>query len=809
MRSMSFATWGFSGRARVWLAVMGLGLLAASLVAAQSVSQQREAAILKARAGQMAEAQAALRALLAAGAEDGFVAMDLAALLQQDGKAAEAVAVFEKAAPADPPDYALLAVTRAYRDLQRFDDAARLARQGLQRFPGQSDWVLLLSLVLSDAGRSAEAIEIVRGPAARGAPPIERLLAEGYAWRRGGDPYKAMEAYREAIRLAPDNVRVRAEAAAVMQGMGAPFVAETIAGRLTPSIAADQAAVMVRWGASTQPSDPARRFEGTDAALARLDALLASLPAEEKTLRRRVRLDRLVALRDRVRMQELVDDAKALAADEPLPPYAEQAYADALLHLRRPEEARDAYRRVLAKHPKELSARYGVFYASAEIEDFTTAYATIDAIVAEQPIWRQFPGDATRHQNNERVDAEVMAAQARFYANDLAEAWARIDKLSAAAPAHVGARFTLYQVASARGWKQRATEEGEIAASLEPDSVTAKMAAIEIAIANYRFAEAQRLIAPLLALYPENLAVQRLARDLDAKRRWLLEVEVKPGNSTGGGDDSSGRTVTSEARLYSPPIADNWRLTALADYSNAHPVEGFVERSRAGIGLDWRVPGLAGSLYATNSWGTFPKAGGGATLAWAVTDEIEIGVGAAWFSTDTPLRALFYGITADTYSAHAVYRWHESRRLAAVFAYQPFTDGNRRLTGGLSFEERLLSLPGFVLTGRVGAYASSNSLVDAPYYNPVRDLSLTGGFLAEHTLWRRYDNSLVHALSVDAGLYSEQGYRDDWLGTVNYEHRWRFDPLTEFRYGAVLRRRVYDGDVENSLTLFVGLRQRI
>ena len=32
---------------------------------------------------------------------------------------------------------------------------------------------------------------------------------------------------------------------------------------------------MVRWGAQVRPPDPARRFDGTDAALARLDALLA------------------------------------------------------------------------------------------------------------------------------------------------------------------------------------------------------------------------------------------------------------------------------------------------------------------------------------------------------------------------------------------------------------------------------------------------------------------------------------------------------------------------------------------------------
>jgi biofilm PGA synthesis protein PgaA len=151
----------------------------------------------------MAEAQAALRAMLTAGTDDGLVAMDLATLLQQDGKSAEAVAVFEKAARPDPPDYALLAATRAYRDLRRYDDAARVARQGMQRFPNDTVWPLILSLVLSDDGKASEALTILRQPAAQRAPPVERLLAEAYAWRRAGDPFKAMRVYSEAIKAAP------------------------------------------------------------------------------------------------------------------------------------------------------------------------------------------------------------------------------------------------------------------------------------------------------------------------------------------------------------------------------------------------------------------------------------------------------------------------------------------------------------------------------------------------------------------------------------------------------------------------------
>lgn len=795
----------------VWGAVLIAALLGAPQGWAQTATEQREAAVLKARAGHMAEAQADLRAMLAKGTDDGLVAMDLVTLLQQDGKAAEAVEVFEKAARPDPPDYALLAATRANRDLRRYGDAARLARQGLQRFPGESVWPLLLSLVLSDDGKSAEALAVLRLPAAQAAPPVERLMAEAYAWRRAGDPFRAMRLYAEAARLAPDNREARQEAASVLQGMGAPYGAATIAGT-TPSIAADQAAAMVRWGGRVRSTDPAHRFDGTDAALARLDTLLATLPPPpaEAGMRRRLRLDRLVALRDRVRMAEVTAEGEALRAEGPLPQYAEEAYADALLYMHRPGEARAAYERVLAASPKDVAARYGRFYASVELEDFTTAYAAIDSLVADEPIWRGYKDDPTRYNNPDRTYAEVTAAQARFYGNQLGEAWARITRIADAAPANATARMAVYQIANARGWPQRARAEGEIAAGLAPNDVGSKMALIEVAMAGYRFAEAKRLMDELLALYPENQAVQRLARELDAKRRWLFDAEVKPSNSDGGGANASGQAMEAHARLSSPPIADNWRLFLLGDYADAHPPEGFIQRTRAGAGLEWRIPDFSATAYPTQSWGTWSGAGGGATADWLVSDQLHLAFLGELYAWETPLRALFYGITANEVSAKATWRWDESRSVAASLAYLPFSDGNQRFSGGVTFREKLVNLPGFDVTGMAEAYSSTNSRgAAAPYYNPTRDLSLTGGLLAEHTLWRRYDSSLVQALTVDAGLYSEYGFSDNWIGTVNYEHRWRFDPLTEFRYGIHLSRRVYDGAVENTLMFIVGLTQRI
>ena len=190
---------------------------------------------------------------------------------------------------------------------------------------------------------------------------------------------------------------------------------------------------------------------------------------------------------------------------------------------------------MLAESPKDVQARYGQFYAAVELEDFTTAYAAIDALVDDEPVWRYFKGDPSRHDNPDRASAQIAAARARLYGNQLGDAWARITRISDAAPANGNARIAVYQIANARGWPQRAEAEAEIAASLAPRDLGSRVALVEVAMASYRFAEAQTMLAELQAIYPGDATVQRLLRDLDAKRRWVLEIEALPSNSDGGG----------------------------------------------------------------------------------------------------------------------------------------------------------------------------------------------------------------------------------------------------------------------------------
>ncbi len=792
--------------------VLALAFLIVATASAPAESP-REAAILMARAGHPEEAIERLRALLASGSTDPIVPLDLAVLLQQNGNPADAVEVYEHAHPAQPPEYVLLSVARAYRDLKRFDRAATLARTGMQRFPNETVWPILLALILADQGEVEQAIAILDTPAARRAPEIERLLARAYAERRGGRTFDALRDYSAVALRDPGNAEARSGAAGVLREIRAPWAAARYAPEPPPlPLAADMAAAEIRWGTKDVPYDPRHRFDGTDRALADLDRLIAqSEAAGDKATTIRLRLDRIVALRDRVRMVEAVSEAEALRrAGQELPPYVREALADALLYLRQPEAARDEYDAVVNADPDDRDARVGRIYASVEMEDFATAYAQADELVKSQPVWRHYSEDPTRYANDDFVDATLLAAAVRLFGDQPDEAWQRIAPERDAAPSNTFIRLSAASVMSARMWPREAEQESQIALSLAPSLLGARIAVAEALLSRHQIAEASQQIAALAKLYPENRAVQSLQTELAVQTGWLLEAEFRPSNERGGGTfGSSGNELGADFRIYSPLIDDVWRVFAGYSFANAHPSEGYVDLQRMAAGAQLTLPDLTASAAVTENLGTLPRTGFAGTVDWSPTDHLSLGFAGQHISDETPLRALLYGITADSVSTRLTYTWDEAHSASASAGWMPFTDGNQRAILDARYTQKVIAIPHFGLSVGGELYTSTNSLANAPYYNPSADGSATINLLAEHTIWRRYDRSLVQAVTLDGGWYGERDFKGGPIGTSSYEHRWQFGPRTELVYGVSIGERIYDGDGALVLGAFITLRQRI
>lgn len=795
----------------VMQAIATLTFLVAPATGAQAESP-REAAVLLARRGHLDQAIERLRALLASGTADPIVPLDLAVLLQQAGMSADAVEVYRRARPSQPPSYALLAVTRAYRDLKQFDKAAELARSGNQRFPAETVWPILLALILADAGKASEALAMLETPTARRAPPVERQLASAYVMRRSGRPFDALRDYEAVLLHDPTNAEARAGAIDVLRDIRAPWAAAQISKEPLPlPLASDMAAAEVRWGTADVPYDPRHRFDATDRALRSLNRLIAQAEAEHDTsLDVRLRFDRIVALRDRVRMADVVAEADELRnSGQELPTYANEALADALLYLRRPEAARSEYDRVLQADPGNRDARIGRVYASVEMEDFGAAYAQADELLKSQSPWRQYEGDPTRYANDDFVEDELLAAAVRLYGDQPAEAWERIAPERDGAPGNSSIRLGAASAMDGRSWPRAAELESQIALSLTPSLPAAQIAVAEATLGRNRIAEAREQIAELVELYPENLSVQKLQRELAAQTGWELDAEFRPSNERGGGTFGNGNELTASSQIYSPLINNTWRLFTGYNYANAHPPEGFVDLQRASAGVQVILPDVAASAAVTQDFGTLSRTGFAGSVDWNPSDHLTLALAAEHISIETPLRALLQGITADSISARITYTWDEAHSASLGASWLPFTDGNQRESVSARYAQKVISVPHFALTVQAELYGSTNTRADTIYYNPLADGSASIGVVAEHTLWRRYERSLVQTMTLDGGWYGERNFKGGPVGTAAYEHRWRFNPRTELVYGVSIGERIYDGQGARVMGAFITLRQKI
>jgi len=777
----------------------------------------REEAVLAAREGRNDEAIAALRKLQAEGTDDPMVAFDLAVILTWAKRPREAVEAFEHAANVEVPEFVLAPMVGAYRDLKRFPEAEKLAREGGKRLPFDATFAKLLGLVLADQDRIKEALEVLQPWRELQPEDAEVWLALGYASLRAKDRFGTLRNYGLALRLQPQNQEAAQAMAGVLAELGGPFGAADLLAKAPLPMRANQAGLLVRWGESVVPRDPRRRFEGTDKALARLERLLAEARSARKRDRGlivRLRRDRIVALRNRERWADAVTAANDLRADgDDLPPYVLEAEADALLALRRPTEARLAYEAVLRTDPQNRNPKIGRFYALIEEENFHEAFRLIDELAASERPGQRQPKQRTTYSNQRWLDGKVLAAQARSFADMPGAAWERIRQLADGAPANAELRTVEGEIAAARGWPRSSDETIHIAASLAPDDKGVRLALAESAMRRERWSESRWRVRELVDLYPADSGVARAQRELWAHDAFDSNVEFRyhyepsqEEQSNRGASPGSGYDLVTE--LISPPVAEHLYFVAGGEYHEADVLEGRAERIRSGAGFEWRLPDFGLRAIAWSNQGSLTENGASVSARWMPDDHWTISAAAEKFAEDTPLRAVLNGITADSASAAMEYAWHESRSLRLAAQAYDFSDGNRRRSGSLTVTQKVVDIPHFDLTLRPEIYASENSSDQGPYFSPLRDFSAALSVDAEQMLWRRYERSFGHRLVLTSGGYWQQDFGGAWTGSVLYEQVYQHASRVEIRYGAQLNRSIYDGVVTPSLDLFIRVNLR-
>jgi biofilm PGA synthesis protein PgaA len=726
--------------------------------------------------------------------------------LEEARRDAELFALLPRVDIATAPPAALSRLGRAASNLKLFPQDVDIFREVLRRAPGRPDAVAGIAYALIDGGQPAEAVAVLEER--RKIVWTEVALLEAYAEALVAtrEHVRALPVYERILQLEPGNREAQRNRIFTVARLGAQHraleLAQAAPGLLSGeelfALRSDRAAVATRWGTAAD-SDSPERFAGTDAALEENAQLLAEADAsgQPEAAVRRLQFDRIVLLRNRVRMQDAVDVHERLVGQGvEVAPYAQVAAADAYLYLRQPEKARDLYLAAQSRGELDFSAKVGLFYAYSDAEQHEQALAQIDRLTGETPERIKAYSPLTITDNPDYASAVATAAAARSYQDRPHEAQLRLEELRDLAPWHMESREKLATVYNARGWPRRAEQEYEWILAAEPRYRAARVGYADTLRELRDWEAAQREAAALEDEFPEDGQVRRVSRQWQIHQMRELQVEAGTGRSSGAGGPQGSREHRIETRLYSAPIARDWRAFLHQYEARATFDAGVGFRRRIGAGMEYRIRDWRASAEVSDSYNDGSDVGLSLAGDWWADDHWNVEAALDTSSNDVPLQGRQSGVRGWSLRAGVGYRVSESRSFRVGAQHIEFTDGNRReiLSAGVS--QRLVTGPVFKLDGVLGLYTSRNSLDGAAYFNPGRDLAIDLTLIGEQRLWRRYDRSFLHRLHLSLGSYDQQGFGGGATRGIRYEHEWNFDGRLSLLYGAQRTLHPYDGQDE-------------
>jgi biofilm PGA synthesis protein PgaA len=698
----------------------------------------------------------------------------------------------------------------------RFDAALPMLERLVQQNPHtpayRYDWIA----VLGWSNRHADALAASQALDLTAQVPDYVVSAIGKSALHGGQPQRAEAAYRSLLARHPQDADAARGLAMALQAQQPTAPVQTVSPS-TPSRdwQAEQARDGTRIRAALAVLDadftPAR-YAPMDAALADNSALTREAVAAQQTaIARSLRLDHIVGLQARGASTQALNEFKVLEADGgPLPAYALNAAADALMALRQPEQARAMYQRALLADPGNGGSQTGLVYAELEAENLPG----MEQMVQQRLAATQRSPAARR--------TEVSALR---FADRIQPAATALAQLSTEFPSDVGLWLEQADLLSQRGLPRAAAERYRAVLAAEPASVKARAGLADAVWAQGDIPQAARMVAALQAEAPEHPAVQRLVRAWQRNQRPFLTSSATWGFGSGhvaGNDD-----LAWSSTLYSGQTAQGLRLFATHHrasaqwwWDSAHLYQGSASHTRGGMGLEWTQRDLQATVEVGHDLRNGHATVGAVGANWQVNDQLSLRARYESQTNDFPLKGRVPDVEsnlgapthlhADKTALGVAYRWNESRRVAADVSHYRFNDGNQRTAVAASWSERLVSGYGRTLDLQTAAYTSANSLRDTVYFNPQRDFAVSATLTADWLTWRHYERSFNQRVAVSAGLYRQQsgdgsssasyGQTYGWnpFYGVYYAHEWQWGPDRSLRYGIGARRFPYDGKFENS-----------
>lgn len=520
--------------------------------------------------------------------------------------------------------------------------------------------------------------------------------------------------------------------------------------------------------------------------------------------------NKILALRDRSKMQEVITLYQQIKPGSIIPANVIAAAAEAYLYLREPGQAIELYQKALVQpeqHEASVTWEWQLNLANAytDANDFDAAQDLVDRLVKDMPPVLNRGLRGVEADNEYYEQARVSQAQTRMFADQYAESQSLLENMLTIAPFNSDAKLAYGDLLQFREQPRAAQHQYASALVDDPSSNGAVIGIAETAcnLQDYRIASKQ--LGNLRQHYPEDLEVQRVEQLCDAYQSPLLTVTSGWSHNPSGGGRRGNQDWQVDAIQYSGVFKHNWRVFAHSFNAEAKFDDSTGIRKRVGVGADYRSPAWQLSGEVNQSQDSFDDYGVNLRVAWSPNDHWLFDVAFASNSDDIPLQASISGLEMRSIKFGVNFLENESRDLDINLNYAWLTDNNRRLEIGTNWRERWWSGSTYKLDTTLGISASDNSRANTDYFNPSKDLAIEAQVINEWTLWRNYRQDFKHRLIFGVGQYWQERFASGTITRVRYEHEWNIDPARSISYGAAYERHPYDGELNESTSVFLNL----
>lgn len=780
-------------------------------VSATSFEELRTQAVQSARSGDYSLAIDILERLLARNPGNIDAFHDLLIILGWAERDSQLMQLADRLDAETAPVEVLEALAKSSRNIGDFDQSIRWYEHAISRVPDSLEGHLGLALTYADLGRREQALRVLGSVSIDERNRSRVLLVKAYIFRSSADFPQAIAAYNEILANDPDHrIALRGKILA-MQRLLLPAQALDIAnanpGVLTKDelgqLYTDWGAVQIRWANQTATGKSLAEYP-LEKVLAQVSATGRRF-ADSVSVQQRTRFDRIVALRSRQRMTEVVSEYEQLFAGvDGIPAYVLGAAAGAYLYLRQPEKAQELLLRALQQEPDSFELNQDLFYVYVDLEQHRQAKELAEKLRQSQPVWNQVPGSRVFKSNPRRMQAEITAGLSLAFADQLALSQARFEDLLSKAPHNTDLRHELATVYRRRGWTDRAAFEYQQVLSVEPELTAADVGYAHALLDRRHYELADRKISRLVDELPARQDVMRLRQRWDRHDEFKYHIDASHGDSSGVQFGSEQYRI--DGYFFVKPLAYRWRPFIHTTDAFAEFPEGDSTRRRIGAGIEYRGTDWLGGLELNTDRNSGGELGVSGSLEWAASDYWSLAALWETQSDAVPLRGHRVGVDADRVGLRLGYRDSESRQVSISAEQLKLSDGNTRYHWLGQLSQRVVSRPVYKLDLNAEIYAAKGSAQSVVYYNPRRDSSVLVTAINEWRTYRRYGFAFTQQFIIGFGYHQQDSFGTGSIGSLQYLANFDVNEGLSLQFGVQRTRNVYDGEREYAtfFTLAIG-----